>query len=333
MDRSNKKLLYSLTILICLTCHSFEYIFAQGTLKTIQNNNHFPDNKALFKDTFSNKEYEIVYDTLYVTGDTIRKFNTKVVVQGNKLKPGYSFDLSFSPFYSVANISPQSETYAQYAFKRQSAQSPLLSYRAGGNFMLQLQQHSISFGLGMVNFREKQDYNFNGWKTYKTNYTKLDTISNYIIVKGTDTSTVYVTKLDQHTRIDSVFGQNKNSFKNHYLYFEIPVIYGYKKDFGKLSLYFRAGLVFNFLVNVSGNTLSINNYNEFINIRNEASFRDINISLWLGAAIFYPLNNRFNLILEPHYLNSFMSAYRSDYAISQKQQSFGLRLGLSYNLF
>jgi hypothetical protein len=333
MNISNKKLLFSLTILICFICLSSKNIFAQETIKTVQNNNHFPDNKTQVKDSIDNKEFEIVYDTLYVTGDTIRKFNAKVIVQENKLKPKYSIELSFSPFYSVTNIDPQSETYAQYAFKRQRAQSPSLSYRAGGNFMLQLQQHSISFGIGIVNFREMQDYNFNAWRTYKTNYTKLDTISNYIVVKGTDTSTVYVTKINQHTRVDSIYGPNKNSFKNHYLYFEIPVIYGYKKDFGKLSLYFRAGLVFNFLVNVSGNTLSRNNFNEFINIRDEAAFRDINISLWLGAAILYPLNNRFSLILEPHYINGIMSVYRPDYAISQKQQSFGLRLGLSYNLF
>jgi len=329
MNESNINLRVLFFISLFFISHLFTIVAAQHIEKSADSVIHPANHLIQPVDTSNNQEYEIVYDTLYVPGDTIHNTDTLVVYIKNKIPLMYSIDFSLSAFYSFADIGTHSENYIEYAYKRQKAQTPLLSYQMGANFNIQKNNHSIGLGLGIIDFREVQNYS-DSWAQKTTTYSKLDTIDTYYVVKGNDTSLQYVTKENQYSKIDSSL--KKNSYKNHYLYFEIPVIYSYKIDFKKISLSLRTGLLLDFLLNVSGKTMSDNNFNEFTSISKTKDFRNFNISLCLGAAILYPLNNRLHIIFEPFYIKGFSSVYYSDYAIFQKQHSYGIRCGLHYLL-
>ena len=327
MNENNKKVLCRYLLFVVLLSPLFAFVNGQNITVLSDSANHNPKRTILWNDTLD-KDYEVIYDTVYLTGDTIRKTDTLVRYRSNNSNFNYSIDFSISPFYCFTNIVGLSEESVQSAFKKQKAQSPLLSYRIGSNLLIQKAQHSLSIGIGIANFREIQNYKSNSWISYKTNYSKLDTIDSYYVIKGTDTSTVYVTKKNQYTRIDS--SMEKNNYKNHYINIEVPIIYGYKKEFKNISIYLRTGFLFDFLINVAGKTISLNNINKFESIKKDIGFKKANMSLWLGVNIVYPIKNHINITAEPYFTQSILSIYQSNYSISQKLQSCGIRCGVLY---
>jgi hypothetical protein len=325
MNKSSKKLLFRYIIFLSLISHAFSLVSAQNNEKSADTAIYPVDSLKQPIDSINYKDYEIVYDTVYVPGDTIHNTDTLVVYLKNIDQLKFSADFSYSAFYSFADIGANSETYNDYANKRQTAVSPLMSYQVGGRFNVQKKHNSLSLGVGIKSLREVQNYP-DSWVKNTTTYSKLDTIDSYYDITGIDTTWHYVTQENEYSKIDSSL--NKNSYKNHYLYFEIPIIYGYNKDFKKFSISLQAGLLLDFLLNVSGKTISEENTNDYTNISKDKRFKDFNISLYLGAKVLYPLNKRVCFIFEPFYIKGFNSLYRSDNPIYQKLHSYGIRYGL-----
>jgi hypothetical protein len=318
MTEKNKNI-FLLLLPICLSIFFFNNIKAQSQQL----------NQAV--DTLLNEEYEIIYDTVFVAGDTIRKTDTIEVVLQNKLNSNISFELSFSPFVSIASYEPKNETYAQYAFKVNQARSALLSYRIDGNVTFHKKNNAFSIGIGISNFREKQEYDLKQWSFFSSQYTKLDTIDSYFVVKGNDTSLIAVTKENLYFKTDSLLELKKNELLNNLIYFEIPLIYGYQIVLNHFSIELKTGINTAFLIYKSVKTLTLDGLS-VRDISNEEVFNNINISLYLGATIEYPLNDRLNLVVEPWFLNNFSSIYKTNYIYSQQLQSYGLKVGLSIKL-
>lgn len=318
--------LFKNVFLLVIYFFSFHPVFSQDNNKVI------PSTKQEAPDTsINNQEYEIEYDTIYMTGDTIKKTSTTKIYLDKKKKPkkqnDFSLDITFSPLFNKFNREGLSEKASLSVFKQKKATHSLLSYSINSNFAVIRRNHLLSLGYTISNIRELQDYKTTSYEKFSVTFLKLDTVDTYFIIKGQDTSWVYVTKEREHIKIDSAL--ENNYYKNRYIFLELPIIYGYKININNAALCFRAGLLINIPVYVSGKTISPDNSNEFIKI-DKQKFKDISTSVLLGVELSYPLYKKYDIIVEPYYLKDLSSLFLPGYPIHQSRQSYGIRCGLKY---
>jgi hypothetical protein len=277
-------------------------------------------------DTSLSNNYEIIYDTVYVAADTIRKTDTVKVFVEHKPEIQYSFELSSSPFLSTVNINPTTESFAPYAYRVNQARSTMPGYRIDGNLKVQKRNQAIYIGIGFLNYRELQTYSLNYKIPHITQYSKLDTIDSYFVVRGSDTSLVAVTKEQLYTRTDTIVELRKNELKNNLVFIEIPLVYGYHISLGRSALELKTGIECSFLIHKKIRTIS--NDGLFIKDMSKLNvFSNLTIALWLSCSIQYPINENVHIIIEPWFMNRINSSYHNNYLISEKLQLFGIKLG------
>ena len=119
----------------------------------------------------------------------------------------------------------------------------------------------------------------------------------------------------------------------NYSYLEIPLIFGYRYTFGKVSLFAKAGPSASFLVNKK---IPEAGYPEdkarIINVDYQIPVRStVNWQLLMGAGFDYQLADKVNFSLEPTFRFALKPEYKLQGGARGNTTSFGIRAGLNYN--
>lgn len=186
----------------------------------------------------------------------------------------------------------------------------------------------LKTGIGLRNLKEKGNFTIH-YNEYLGNYEHVynvtfDSTENGVIPTY-HTFTVDVYDSIEHVKI----GEEK--IKSRYL--DIPILFGYKKDFGRLSLHVHAGP--NISVLLGRNATTINYPEEQIRIvkaqQDLASRKKINWQIMAGAGIDYRLTNRIDLTIEPVFRYYLSPEFKQNNS-NGNGFGFGLRTGISYTI-
>ncbi len=174
---------------------------------------------------------------------------------------------------------------------------------------------------------------------YNVNYKSFEIVGSYYAVDSLSFDTInniviptYYTTL--HNVYDSVNGSCGSSPMNKYTYLRIPLIFGYKKDFKRVSYFIKGGPVLNLLVKSSepephhfASDISVQQIDRQTPGRIKTYWQ-----LYLGVGLTYQLSRRFGLLIEPTASYNLSSIYEHNYMTSKRPYSLGLRTGILINL-
>lgn len=116
-----------------------------------------------------------------------------------------------------------------------------------------------------------------------------------------------------------------------YTYLEIPVLIGYRHEFGKLSVFAKGGPSAAFLVRENIPVQDPEAHARIVDVDYQVPARtQVNWNLMVGAGIDYRLSERISFSLEPTFRYSLKSEYEIPSDAGAKSHSFGIRAGLNY---
>jgi hypothetical protein len=121
--------------------------------------------------------------------------------------------------------------------------------------------------------------------------------------------------------------------KARYTYLEIPLLFGYRYNFGKFSLFASAGPSASFLAgkNVPAATSPEDNA-RIIDVNYQIPLRStINWHLMMGAGFDYKLADKISFSLEPTFRIALNPEYDMPSGNQVRSRAFGVRAGLNYN--
>jgi hypothetical protein len=186
----------------------------------------------------------------------------------------------------------------------------------------------IKSGIGLRNVKDIGDYSLQ-YNKYLGNYEHVYEVTFDSTDQGI-MPTYHTFTVDVYDSIDHVtIGQQ--TVRNTYL--EIPILFGYRKELGKLSFHIHAGP--NISVLTGRESLPTNYPEEQIRIvksqQSLSSRMKINWQIMAGAGIDYQLTNRLNLTIEPVF-RYYLSPEFKDTGSTGNGFGFGLRTGISYSI-
>jgi hypothetical protein len=186
----------------------------------------------------------------------------------------------------------------------------------------------IKTGLGLRSVKDKGDYSLH-YNKYLGNYEHVYEVTFDSTDQGI-MPTYHTFTVDVYDSIDHVtIGQQ--TVRNSYL--EIPVLFGYRKNLGKVSFHIHAGPNISLLM--GRESMPANYPEEQIRIvnsqQNLSTRRNINWQIMVGAGIDYHLTDRLNLTLEPVF-RYYISPEFKDSGNTGNSFGFGLRTGISYSI-
>jgi hypothetical protein len=118
---------------------------------------------------------------------------------------------------------------------------------------------------------------------------------------------------------------------NSYRMVDVPIALGYHFFNGKWSYEVRAGVMFNLLFQQKGEIL--NDQLVATSIESGDIFRSqVGLSLFGGIKILYPINKRFSAFVEPVGRFNLVPVTVDSYALTQRYNQFGVRLGARLHL-
>jgi len=132
---------------------------------------------------------------------------------------------------------------------------------------------------------------------------------------------------------DTVNHYSISETKANYTYLEIPLLMGYRYNFGKFSLFAKAGPAASFLVIKN---IPDAGYPEdkarIINVDYQIPVRSVvNWQMMLGAGFDYQLADKFSFSLEPTFRFTLKPEFDLPDGARGNTTSFGIRAGLNYN--
>jgi hypothetical protein len=119
----------------------------------------------------------------------------------------------------------------------------------------------------------------------------------------------------------------------NYTYLEVPVMFGYRYTFGKVSLFAKAGPSASFMVGKRiPEAANPEDNAKIVNVAYQVPLRStVNWQMLVGAGIDYKLADRISFSLEPTFRFALKSEYDLQGENNNNTKSFGIRAGLHYN--
>jgi hypothetical protein len=197
------------------------------------------------------------------------------------------------------------------------------------DFMLSytLNDFFITTGAGFRNITDKGKYNIEYNQhlgTYDHVYhVSFDSTENGVI------PTYHTFEVDVY---DTVNHYRIGESKVQYQYFEIPVLFGYRKSFGKVTAFVNAGPSLSFLMNrsIDQGPPDIDQKARILKAEGNIPSRiSTNWQLMVGGGVDLALSNRFSLTFEPLFRFYMSPEYQS---VDEKPFSFGVRTGIFYQI-
>ncbi len=239
-------------------------------------------------------------------------------------KKKFDVAVSFYGGVSLANRSLSSNgdsATTELVQLRQDTEQNLETLQLGAQFNWQHKQTGLALtsGINYTQINEKFEYRNNqvtvdsiqGIESFYRNVNG-DTIAIMGMIPQTTTATI-------HKR-----------YYNNYRLIDVPVLIGYRKQFGDFSIGAQAGVFVNLTLQTSGRFFA--NETDDIDIDEADIFKtNVGLSYYVGATIDYHLNEKWTVFAAPnirYFPNSFS---KTNYGISQKYSLYGVNLGLQYS--
>jgi hypothetical protein len=151
----------------------------------------------------------------------------------------------------------------------------------------------------------------------------FDTIDNQVI------PTYYTNTVDVW---DTITHYSVSDTKAGYTYLEVPVLFGYRYSFGKVSLFAKAGPAASFMIGkYVPEAVNPEDDAKIINVNYQVPVRNtINWQMMMGAGLDYKLSNKISFSLEPTFRFALKPEYDMPSGNNGKTRSIGVRAGLNY---
>lgn len=244
---------------------------------------------------------------------------------GKRNGPSWYVDVYGSPDYAFRTLSANADN-AGYAAIRDSTEKSLYAFSAGARVSM-IWQSGFAFRAGVhyAQINERFDY-LNPKETQTTTVNVIvDTLIN-----GPDTTFVWDTLsiTQTGTRIKKTY--------NYYRFVDIPLIVGYEMHFNDWTINLNGGVLINLVASQKGDFLdpidrpvtfttgAANGYKAFKG--------NAGLSVYASVGFLYQLNDRLQLMLEPHFRHYLASLSESSYLLQQRYNSTGILIGLRYKL-
>jgi len=150
----------------------------------------------------------VIYDTIYIPGDTIRITDT-VVIYLEKEPLKWGLDIFVSALKPYGKYSGSGSKNIEIIGRLNSETNLVLGPYFGGNVNISSYKWFFQSGLGFIQLREKLSHDPSNILVETKYYTRLDTIEDYFVVDGFDTILVYETEESPFEELDST------RLKNH----------------------------------------------------------------------------------------------------------------------
>ena len=220
------------------------------------------------------------------------------------------------------------------------------SYAFGARLTYFYKNYLFQSGVGITNFTEKINYDYNTQQITSTNFytyfnttqTVYDTIQivnlDSLLANGDTVYSQYIkqntiTVLDSNlqTKIDTnTVKQNLNT-RNVYTYIEVPAIIGYRFTQNKFSYNLSGGAIFGFFIKDKGSIISQNNVNEIQQLNKSLPYIKPNISAVIKFGITYKLSDKISVLAEPFYRKNINSWFDKSNIYSKRNSAYGITLG------
>lgn len=271
------------------------------------------------------------YDTIIVKGDTIRYTDTLVVFVDDLSKYRFSFDIFYSPFYP-ANINSQlAAKNSNYSDILKDSRNMVTGNSAGMNFNVNRNMWLLQTGLFYTQYREKYEHETKRY-IYDTIYVeKTDTIEEYFVVTGNDTSWFYKTEERLYPAFDST--EIEMPYFNRYSYFEFPLIFGIEKSINKrISYSLKTGPVIGIYLKTTPKLLSVDERNEIVEIERKSVMSKLVLNWMINLDITYRYSEKLAFLTGIYHKHNITSLYKTDHPVTLRCSSIGLKIGLKYYL-
>lgn len=231
----------------------------------------------------------------------------------NDHRPGWSFGAFFSP---------------EVVFYHNDSLGNNRSYGFDLNAYYRFSDYFLQSGIGIKFANDRGNY-FIDYNEYLGSYDYV-----YEVTFDTNNQGVIPTYHTYNVDVyDSIDHYTASETKIRYTYFEIPLLFGYAKQFRNFNFYLAGGPNFSLLFNTRIEDAMIPEEQiRIVNIEQQAPTRlDVNWQLLLRAGLGYNLGDRYSIMLEP----TFKYYMKSEYDFmnnAAKPYSFGIRAGLIYHL-
>jgi hypothetical protein len=140
--------------------------------------------------------------------------------------------------------------------------------------------------------------------------------------------TYYTEEVDVYDTIDHYAISETQA---NYTYLEVPVLFGYRHDFGKMSVFAKGGPSAAFLIRQNIPVQDPEEDARIVDVDYQVPARSqVNWNLMFGAGIDYRLSEWISFSLEPTFRYSLKSEYDIPDDAGAKSHSFGIRAGLNY---
>ncbi len=149
-------------------------------------------------------------------------------------------------------------------------------------------------------------------------------------IGGVPVPTYFTQKVDVW---DSIQHFNVTETTRQYMYFQIPLLFGYNyKQSGQWSWYIFGGPVLSTLLYQNTKAPLIKNSSKLIRYENYLPERNsVIFQFWLGAGFAYSISSKYSITLEPNYRYYFNPIFKN-YHKKQSLSSVSLQLGIMINL-
>ncbi len=234
----------------------------------------------------------------------------------------------FVEAYAAPNVVSRSikssATASNYASKRDSTESGMLSFSAGFRIGKQFGDH-FSFKTGLNYSQINETFKLNSIterRTITVITVRTITLSNGSTIQVSDTSL-----LEQ-------FGtRNVNSY-NSYSSLDLPLILGYGFDLGTWRVNLNVGAMFNMKAWNSGDIRSLDTLNGgIISLQNSGYYKTSFGVGWFGSVAFLkPIGDRLSLMIEPYMHLQPNNMVKDGLPFTHTYQTTGVNIGLRYRL-
>ena len=176
---------------------------------------------------------------------------------------------------------------------------------------------------------QKEVYDFD-----TTWYLNIDTLlqtGDTLLIPNVDSTLIQVTDSIQKEDYDTAFMNKSGKYNYSYSYFEIPLTARFLLFDGKLSAHLVAGVIPSFLVSKSGK-MPLNETGNMVDASEITYDYGFSLSGYGAVTFLYRFYGDYSLFVEPYIRRNLFTTLKNDQFLV-KNNSWGIRFGLSYTLF
>lgn len=293
---------------------------------------------------------------LTATGENMKPDSVIFNVYGTPIvidKTRWSVDAWASPMINRTGFSAKNPEMINYSDNLGKQVSDAVTYKNYGcdvnfsykNWIFQLGVSYLEFGQQMhvpatvTELQPKTVYNYAESQLLHTDSARFIDFDHLLEFPG---DTVWISEVVKQywivhrdssgtTVYDTLRTTSGNQFLNRYTYFEIPFTTGYEYRRDKFSFIVRGGIAAGFLVRTSGHMARPSGDESYDLEKTGLPYTAPNFSLLFGIGINYHISDKIAIFGEPYVRKNINSVFESNYAVSQKFQSTGIKFGIRYS--